>query len=535
MSTRYKLKESANKINKLYENLSYFDQYGGSVFMFFVLSILLFLIWAYTRIIVNIEPIKNDWANQRCNPAVIPFVSFINPPEGANSNEFTQQNFTYCTQNVIQHLGGIIAAPLTYIISTLTVIFEDLVIAFQYIRSLIDKIRGMFASISEEVMGRISNVSFTFFPMIIKLKDLFEKSRAALISGMYTALGSYYTLWSLMGAIVQIVVIILIALAIMIVICWLTLQFWIAIPGTIFFGIISAFLIVILVFCVDVLKIPVPGMPGPPKKPSCFDDNTILKMKDGSLKKIYEIEVGDILFEDGEVTAKMKLDSTDVHMYELFGIIVSGTHRVKQNNKWIFVKDHADAIKIFKYNKPIIYCLNTKSKEIKINSPDNNTNVVFCDWDELFDEEIKTLSKNLYKNLENKENKENKEILRKNIHSEFDIGLSGNTNITIIDNEIKLKDIKPGMKLSNGDNIYGIVEINGKDLKQEIFNLGCINILGSVNLPKLSNNNLPKSANEDFIQEDKLYNLLTDNGHFYINNTMFNDYNSAVELFLDIV
>jgi len=525
MSTRYKLKESANKINKLYENLSYFDQYGGSVFMFFVLSILLFLIWAYTRIIVNIEPIKNDWANQRCNPAVIPFVSFINPPEGANSNEFTQQNFTYCTQNVIQNLGGIIVAPLTYIISTLTVIFEDLVTAFEYIRSLIDKIRGMFASISEEVMGRISNVSFTFFPIIIKLKDLFEKSRAALISGMYTALGSYYTLWSLMGAIVQIVVIILIALAIMIVICWLSLQFWIAVPGTIFFGIISAFLIVIIVFCVDVLKIQVPGMPGPPKKPSCFDDNTILKMKDESFKKISEIEVGDILFEDGEVTANMKLDSTDVDMYELSGIIVSGTHRVKQNNKWIFVKDHADTIKIFKYNKPIIYCLNTKSKEIKINSPDNNTNTVFCDWDELFDDEIKTLSKNLG----------NKEILRKNIHSEFDIGLSGNTIIQMIDEDILIKDVKPGMIIKNGIKVYGIVEINGKDLKQIEYNLGCINILGTTNLQFLTNENLTKSTNEIFTPEDKLYNLLTDNGHFYINNIIFNDYNSAVELFLDIV
>jgi energy-coupling factor transporter transmembrane protein EcfT len=328
----------------------------------------------------------------------------------------------------------------------------------------------------------------------------------------------------LLGAVVQIVVIILIALAILVVICWLTLQFYIAIPGTIGFGIVAGFLTVILVFCVDVLHIKVPGMPSPPKKPSCFDGNTLLKMKNGEYKKIKDIEVGDLLEEDGEVTAKMQLDATNNDMYSLFGITVSGSHKIKVNNNWIYVDQHNYAVKI-SYQEPFIYCLNTESKEIKINAPNLNEIIHFIDWDEIYDNEFKQLS----------EKTENNCLLRKNIHNEFDIGISKNTEIKLNDNSIvNIEDITPGMILSNGIKVYGIVEIKGNDLNQIFFNLGRVNILGSKNLPRSTKNYLGK-INNAINQEDKLYNLLTDTGNFYINDVLFNDYNSAVELFLNIV
>lgn len=526
------LLESSKKINEIYDGMTYFDQYGSDVVIFFILIVILFIVWSYSKIIVNIQPIKDDWVNQRCKASIIPFAGIINPPEGSTATEFAQENFTYCTQNILISITGYIIAPLTYLLNTLNMFFEELRQIFQYLRELIDSIRKKFAEISEEVMGRTSNVTFSFFPIIIKLKNAFEQSRAILISGIYTTLGGYYTLKSLLGAILQIIVIILIAMAILIVICWLTLQFWIAIPGTITFGIIAAFMIVIIVFCVDVLNISVPGMPGPPKKPSCFDEDTLLKLKDGVYKKIKDIKVGDTLAQDGEVTAKMELDATEIDMYYLSGIVVSGTHCVKMDDNWMYVRDHSDAIKIYKYPKPIIYCLNTKSKEINIQV--NNINkvvtevitevVTFNDWDEIYEKELKKLSEKTGIDC----------LLTKNIHKEFDIGVSGNTIIQMIDQDILIKDVRPGMILKNGIKVYGIVEINGKDLKQNEYNLGCINILGTINL-QISTNDYLDKINNDIIQEDKLYNLLTDNGKFFINNTLFNDYNSAVELFLDIV
>ena len=519
---------SISKINKMYEGLSYFDQYGGSVLLFIAATIIVFLVWAYSKVIINIQPIKDDWVNQRCNPAVIPFAGVVNPPDGVSPIEFTQENFTYCTQNVLKSIAGIAVAPLTYIMHTITVVFEEILGALQYIRQLFDSIRAKFASISEELFGRASNVMFTFFPIIIKIKDALQKSQGVMVTSVYTFLGTYLTLKSVMGAIVQIVVIVLIALAILVVIMWLCLNFFVAIPGTALFAVVAAFLIVILVFCVDVLHIPVPGMPRAPKKPSCFDGETLLRLEDGSNKKIVDIEVGDILAEDGEVTAKLELSSSDVVMYDLFGITVSGTHKVKYCGNWVYISEHPDAIKISKYLESYIYCLNTESKHIHIEPLDIQGNLVFNDWDEIYsDETVIKLSSSIGVS----------DLSRKNIHKEFDVGISGNTKIeTMSGDYVSIQNIKPGMFLKNANCVYGVVEIKGSDLKQKLFDLGGKQeslVLGSENLHKISKSTLDKFCENCENSEEKLYHLLTESGIFYINNVLFNDYNSAIELFLD--
>ena len=523
--------QSANKINEIYEGLSYFDQYGGSVFLFFILTIIVFVIWSYTKIIVNIQPIKDDWVNQRCNASIIPFAGIINPPEGKTATEFTQENFTYCTQNILTSIAGVFLAPINYIFKIINTLFEDILQALQYIRQLIDSIRQKFAAIAEEIYGRVSNTIFTFFPIIIKIKNALEESRAIMISGLYTSLGSYYTLKSLMGAIVQIAVLVLIALAILVVVMWLCFMWPVAAAGTAAWSVCAAFLIIIIVFCTDTLHISVPGMPSPPKKPSCFDEDTLLKMSDNSYKKIKDIEVGDILYEDGEVTAKMILDANGVEMFDLFGLKISGKHKIKTNGKWIYICHHPNAIKINNYKKSFIYCLNTKSKEINIESNNDEENIVktiltFNDWDEVFEEELEILSKNIDEKL----------VLRKDIHLKFDVGISGNTKIKTNKGEyILIKNVKPGNILYNNVDVYGVVEINGQDLNQTQYysrnNPENNPILGTDTLHKLSHEYLDK-INIEFVKEEKLYYLLTNNGNFYIDDLLLNDYNSAVEIFL---
>jgi hypothetical protein len=519
---------SVSKINKMYEGLSYFDQYGGSVLLFIIATIIVFLVWSYSKVIINIQPIKDDWVNQRCNPGVIPFAGVINPPDGVSPIDFTQENFTYCTQNVLKSIAGIAVAPLTYIMHTITVVFEEIAAAFQYIRNLVDSIRKKFAAISEELFGRASNVMFTFFPIIIKIKDAMQKSQAVMATSVYTFLGTYLTLKSIMGAIVQIVVIVLIALAILVVIMWLCLNFFVAIPGTALFAVVAAFLIVILVFCVDVLHIQVPGMPAAPQKPSCFDGETILKMADETTKKMKDIEVGDILKDDGEVTSKMQLSASDVDMYDLFGLTVSGTHKVNYYGNWIYIKDHPDAIKFNKYDEQYIYCLNTESKEIHIDAIDIKSNLIFNDWDEIYDEKtVLNLSSVIGDPY----------LSRKNIHNKFDVGISGDTKIEMmIGDDMSIQNIEPGMVLKDGNRVYGLVEIKGSDLNQCLFNLGGTQellILGSENLWKMSESTLDKFYKNPEKTQEKMYHLLTHTGNFYINNVLFNDYNSAIELFLD--
>ena len=155
------IQESSKKIKKIYDNLSYFDQYGGQVFLFIILSILVFIVYSYCAVMLNIQPIKDNWATQRCNPKVIPFAGFINKKPGQTISQFTQENFTYCVQNILKSITGYAVQPLTYITSMLENIYLAILNDIQKIRQMIDNVRNSMAIMAKEVMGRILNMKPT--------------------------------------------------------------------------------------------------------------------------------------------------------------------------------------------------------------------------------------------------------------------------------------------------------------------------------------------------------------------------------------
>jgi hypothetical protein len=95
----------------------------------------------------------------------------------------------------------------------------------------------------------------------------------------------------------------------------------------------------------------------------CFDPNTPIKMADGSEKKIKDIQLGDDT-KGGEVTGVFQFKATDeIHDYK--GVTVAGSHYVKEDGKFIMVKDSLLSVKIDKI--PVVYSLDTTGRRIFIN------------------------------------------------------------------------------------------------------------------------------------------------------------------------
>ena len=207
-------------INKMYEKLNYFDQYSGSVVLFFIITIVLCFLVAYCFIMINTQPIIADWANQRCKPNIIPFAGLITRPVGMSAFEYTTQNFNYCIQNINSSITGTAVQPLTVVTNMLQNMVSEIKNSIQNIRGMFDKVRTMFLQISQEIMGRIMNIMIPLQQIIISFKDLMGKIQGSMTAALFTALGSYYTLKSLMGAITQFITTILITLAILIAVFW---------------------------------------------------------------------------------------------------------------------------------------------------------------------------------------------------------------------------------------------------------------------------------------------------------------------------
>jgi hypothetical protein len=243
-------------IKKMYEKVGYFDQYGGSVILFILVSIVLFLLISYCYIMINAQPIIDDWANQRCKPNVMPFAGLLTHPEGVSASDYTKQNFTYCTQNILSSISGFAIEPLTFATNMLSNIANQITSDLQSVRGMFDKVRNMFQEITQEIMGRLMNIMIPLQQIIIGFKDLIGKIQGTMTAGLFTMLGSYYALKSLLGAIAQFIVTILITLAIMIVAFWIIPFTWgAAISSTVIFVAIAIPMAVILAFMVDVLKV----------------------------------------------------------------------------------------------------------------------------------------------------------------------------------------------------------------------------------------------------------------------------------------
>jgi hypothetical protein len=286
-----------------------------------------------------------------------------------------------------------------------------------------------------------------------------------------------------MGAILELIVKILIALVIIIVGLWILPFTWpVAASMSVVFLAIAIPLAIIVYFMTEVLHIKSSGIP----KLRCFDEYTLIPLQNGHYIHIKDINVGDKLANGSYVTAKIKVTSANMEIYRLNNIIVSESHLVKYKNKWVRVGEHPSAEKII-YDKEFLYCLNTSNKIIELEG------LTFSDWDEIINDKLSIL---------NKENKHIKNL--ENIHEFLDNGFEENIKIKLHKNEKQISEIKIGDILENGSIVYGLVEVEARKLR--------------------------KYTNK--IAPNKLYHLLTTDGTLNINSTDVKDYNNIIDKFI---
>ena len=419
------------KINKIYDDLSYFDLYGGSLILITILSIIVLLLIGFTFALHNSSRIKANWETERCNPVNMPFVGFINKPPDYTVSEFTKENINYCTKHVLTDVTGTAFQPIKYIASSLTALYTSLLESIQSIRIMVDSIRKNLTNITDTIFTKMINIIIPLNQITLALSDMLGKTTGILTVMMYSVIGSFDILKSLFGAIVQALGLLLIPIVAFIIICFVLGAFYLAIAPSI----VAATLGTVIGLLVAIQAMMGQGIAAN----SCFDKNTPIQLLDGSFKNIKDIRVGDKLFNNDLVNATMKLSATNIDMYKLNGIVISGTHYVEYNNKFILVKFHPKREKVLDYCEPFIYCLGTSSKKIIIN------NMRYLDWDD-------TEKSHIFSYLHNTGYKEDHPISLFNTKTKT---------------KTKIKDIQINDILLNGDKVIGLIEFIKEDKYSE--------------------------------------------------------------------
>ena len=509
--------------NKLYKMDGYLDKYGGSVVISALTLFLFFLVFSYFYVQSQIEPIRQDWSNQRCSPSVMPFAGMINKPPDKTASEFTNENFMQCTTQILSSVVSYFMQPLYFITNIVTKIVKVLQKAVDMIRFVMEYVRFQLNKMFSIVIGRIVNVMVPVRLILTKLKDTLQKTIGVAVSGLYTVYGAYLALKAFIGSFLTLCIIALVILVAAIIIMWIMPWTWpVAAASTVFFLLIAIPIGIIAGWMVHILNIQSKRVPG---KPSCFDKNTIIETKDGPVKIKY-IKPGTILKNGDKITATFKLAYNNLDIYKLDNITVTGCHKVFHDKLgWIDVSDHPDAVKIENYREPAIYCLSTQTKRLNIG------NYKFLDWDDLEPVDIIKL-----KNLHYLDNNSSLSDIHKNLES----GIDGNIMIELENGQsVKLKNININDQLYSGERVIGTVQIDTKDIyaiKKYIFK--GFEITGAPNIHfkdiDLGNFNTLKLQADEVKKPKKLYHILTDSGFFTIDGHKLRDYNSAIENILDI-
>jgi hypothetical protein len=239
------------------------------------------------------------------------------------------KNFVYCVQNSMSSFMGFILQPITFLTSSMTSMLSGFLNEVNMVRAMFDKIRTLISTIIESVFGIFLNLIIEFQKIIIGIKDLIGKTIGIMVTLMYLIDGSIKTMQSA----------------------------WNGPAGQL----------------VRALG-------------ACFHPETKIKLKNGNIVSMKDLNLGDVLENGSIVNVTMKLDNKNnpVPLYIIRGegvdgsdIYVTGSHLIfdKNSKKYIAVENYDKAIKtdiIIEW----FSCLITSDNKIVIGSE------TFWDWED---------------------------------------------------------------------------------------------------------------------------------------------------------
>jgi len=242
-----------------------------------------------------------------------------------------EQNFVYCIQSMQTNFMGHLLQPLTFITGSLGSTLGSFMTEINSVRAMFSKIRTFFSDIIQSIFGVFLNLVIEFQRITIGIKDLIGKTIGIMVSVMYMMDGSVKTMNST----------------------------WNGPPGQMVRSL-----------------------------GKCFYSGTRIRLLDGTIKTIKDVDLGDILEDGSVVESVMKIDNKrePVALYSIKNegvdgdtIYVTGSHLIfdRETNKFVKVQDYRKA-QPTNHNPEWFSCLITSHHRIKIG------NELFWDWEDHF-------------------------------------------------------------------------------------------------------------------------------------------------------
>lgn len=151
--------------------------FNNALFFVIFIFILIFVgIFGLTSVF-DVKKIKNNWANERCSPMIMPFASFF--------GHDTKENFEFCMGKVFNTHAAPVFGSIGVIFSHFTGLLQMIFNAVSSLRNIIASLGGGINVVFQEFTERISSFFFKLRLSAIHIKTLISRMYAILFSVMY--------------------------------------------------------------------------------------------------------------------------------------------------------------------------------------------------------------------------------------------------------------------------------------------------------------------------------------------------------------
>jgi hypothetical protein len=248
-------------------------------------------------------------------------------PFASHFGQDPMANFTYCIQNMQKNFMGYLLQPINYSLSSVNSVGSEFMGAIQNVRKMFSVVRDFITSIIQKVFGIFLNLLIEFQKMIIGLKDTMGKTIGIATTMMFLLDGTVKSMESAWN-----------------------------------------------------------GPAGQMTRALCFHPNTKVRLENGKVVKMSDINLGDSLKNGSEVIATLRINNKDKDgtirepLYrlphgELGSVYVTGKHLMFVDGKIDYVKNHPDA-KLSDKETSSLSCLVTSDNNIPIGD------YIFWDWED---------------------------------------------------------------------------------------------------------------------------------------------------------
>ena len=168
------------KISDMSSKNRYLNKYSGDVVSATLIILILLSITAYYQAQNNLQPIRNDWENQKCKINILPISGFIRPSayQSEKSNlEYTADNYKECMGATSFTILKPVTAPFDIIINSITSLFRNISKLGDTLYDVIDFLRSI-----------VSNIMAFFFGIIKMLIKILRQIMTAVGTFFYKAL-----------------------------------------------------------------------------------------------------------------------------------------------------------------------------------------------------------------------------------------------------------------------------------------------------------------------------------------------------------